>query len=343
MVSPRVTRLNMNKNSKIFITLVIAMVVVGTAYFLGTRKNNTPAPTQNADQTANWKTYSNLEEKYSFKYPSTWVPDEKYSRPGYFHDIAWEQSFDVYIVSNVDTYEAWVNGRETSKIKEPQNIQVDNLPALKIVGQGVLQGGTDFYNIDTVVKYNGKVLNLGGSLLSHSTDKIEKFNSLYDQILSTFKFTDQIGNYNNDMNDQNNLNILVTNFYKALELQDGKLLFSYFTPPSTDKEKTDFNWLTGADLAGTPIYRAFFRQKISSPKINSTQGINSVFTVKVSDQLLGIPSAGSETVAYTPKPRNVVLTIIKSGDKWLVDKFTDPSNTSNTGNAGSPKYNGFGQ
>jgi hypothetical protein len=171
----------------------------------------------------------------------------------------------------------------------------------------------------------------------------EKALKLFDQILSTFKFTDQIGNYNNNMNDQNNLNSLVTNFYKALELQDGKLLFRYFTPPSTDKEKTDFDWLTGADLVGTPTYRAFFRQKISSPKINSTQGINNVFTVKVSDQLTGIPSAGSETTVYTPKTRNVVLTIIKFGDKWMVDKFTDPSNPTNSGNAGSTKYNGFGQ
>lgn len=140
------------------------------------------------------------------------------------------------------------------------------------------------------------------------------------------------------------VNNLVINFYSALESQDGKLLFSYFTPPITSQEKEGFTWLTGADLAGTPVYRAFFRQKISSPKIGDTQKIDyATYVVKVSDQLLGIPSAGSETVVYTPQTRNVVLTITKSGEKWMIDKFTDPLNTSNTGNAGSPKYNGFGQ
>ncbi len=46
------------------------MVVVGTAYFLGTHKNNTPAPTQTTDQTANWKTYTNNDFGISFLYPA---------------------------------------------------------------------------------------------------------------------------------------------------------------------------------------------------------------------------------------------------------------------------------
>lgn len=144
--------------------------------------------------------------------------------------------------------------------------------------------------------------------------------------------------------DQDKVNNLVKNFYSALESRDGKLLFSYFTPPTTPEEIKNFTWLTGADLAVNPMYRVFFRQRISNPKLTSTQMVDpSTFVIKVSDQVIGIPSAGGESAVYTPRERNVVLTIIKSGDKWLVDKFTDPSNTLPGNASDTPKYSGFAQ
>lgn len=143
--------------------------------------------------------------------------------------------------------------------------------------------------------------------------------------------------------DQIVVNKLVNNFYTALELQDGKLLFSYFTEPSTPEEKKDFIWLTGADLTGSPVYRAFFREKISNPKINKiTEVDDSTFSVNVSDELTILPSAGSENATYTPQPRQVVFTVIKSSDKWMVDKFTDPSKTAAL-NTSTTKYSGFNQ
>lgn len=146
-----------------------------------------------------------------------------------------------------------------------------------------------------------------------------------------------------ESSDQIVVNKLVNNFYTALELQDGKLLFSYFTEPTTSEEKKDFIWLTGADLTGNPVYRAFFREKISNPKINKTTKIDdSTFSINVSDELTILPSAGSENTVYTPQPRQVVFTVIKSSDKWLVDKFTDPSKTT-TLNTSTTKYSGFNQ
>lgn len=196
---------------------------------------------------------------------------------------------------------------------------------------------TTLYASDGIVIKNKKRYSV--SLSSFNQKLLESKQTMFDQILSTFKFIDQTINP-----DQDAVNNVVKNFYNALESQDGKVLFSYFTQPATSQEKESFNWLTGADIAGTPIYRAFFRQKISDPKIVDTQKINdTTFLVKISDQLVGIPSAGGETKLYTPQPRNVLITMIKSGNTWLVDKYTDPSNTSNSGNAGAPKYNGFGQ
>ena len=135
---------------------------------------------------------------------------------------------------------------------------------------------------------------------------------------------------------------LANNFYKALETQDGKLLFSYFTPPLTSEEKKDFTWLTGADLVGEPIYRAFFRQKISNPKINDViKYTDTAILIIMTDQQREVPSAGNETGVISPQKRTTHFRVIKSDDKWLVDKFTEPLH--NTGNAITQKYSGFGQ
>ncbi|KKS30679.1 MAG: hypothetical protein UU93_C0033G0008 [Candidatus Amesbacteria bacterium GW2011_GWA2_42_12] len=66
------------------------------------------------------------------------------------------------------------------------------------------------------------------------------------------------------------------------------------------------------------------------------------FVVKITDQLLVLPSAGSEKTVFSPRLRNVVLTVTKVDDKWLVDKFTDPSKTTAL-NTSTTKYSGFGQ
>lgn len=144
--------------------------------------------------------------------------------------------------------------------------------------------------------------------------------------------------------DQEAINNLVKNFYSALELQDGKLLFSFLTPPLTPQEKEGFNWLTGADLGTDSFYRVFLRVKISSPRIDDIQKVNdTTFVVRITDQIQGYSNAQNAGWS-SPQPRyNVLLTVIKSGDTWLVDKFTDTLNTASTGNAGTPKYNGFGQ
>ncbi|MDO8610493.1 MAG: hypothetical protein Q7R95_08155 [bacterium] len=359
--------------------VVIALVIFFGLVFYSVNQNNlkkqnetkllsitpTVVTTQQKMETdtSNWKTYFNNILKFSFKYPGDWIltdfPDQqeaslRFESSDYQLDSKFKPTKDAHVGpllfgAKLDMYTSNKN-RDVLKDYYPKedttgsSIKVLDRKEVIIDGQKGIRVETQWGQVKGFV--SSAVTSLGRTYyfnIQYAQDKRDYFLKIFDEMLSTFKFTDQIGNYNNDMNDQNNLNSLVTSFYKALELQDGKLLFSYFTPPSTDKEKTDFNWLTGADLAGTPIYRVFFRQKISSPKINRTQGINNVFTVMVSDQLTNIPSTGSETTVYTPKTRNIVFTIIKSSDKWLVDKFTDPSSSTNSGNAGSPKYNGFGQ
>ena len=139
--------------------------------------------------------------------------------------------------------------------------------------------------------------------------------------------------------DQDPFKNLVNNFYSALESQKGELLFSYLTPPLTAQEKVGFNWLTGADLGQDAFYRVFLRARISNPRIDDTQKINdNTVVVRVTDQTSGYSNA--RNIGWSsPKPRyDMLLTIIKSEDKWMVDKFTDTS-----AKTGTEKYSGFGQ
>lgn len=128
-------------------------------------------------------------------------------------------------------------------------------------------------------------------------------------------------------------------FYSALELQDGKLVFSYFTPPTTPEEKNGFNWLTGADLAEKPFYRAFLRIKISYPVVNDIQKVNdTTFIIAITDQLQTYSNAGEQVGWGSVQKRDVKLMVIKVGNDWLVDRFTHPST-----NPGTEKYSGFDQ
>lgn len=139
--------------------------------------------------------------------------------------------------------------------------------------------------------------------------------------------------------DQDPVKNLVNNFYTALESQNGELLFSYLTPPSTSQEKVGLNWLTGTDLGQDAFYRVFLRARISNPRIDDSQKVNDdTVVVRVTDQVSWYSNA--QNIGWSsPKPRyDVLLTLIKSEGKWLVDKFTDTSEK-----IGTEKYSGFGQ
>ena len=147
------------------------------------------------------------------------------------------------------------------------------------------------------------------------------------------------------ISDQDAVKGLVNNFYTALTNQDGKTLFSYMTPPSTTQETANFSWLTGADLGANSFYRVFLRGKILNPVINDTQKVdNTTYVVKVTDQIQTYSNAGTTAGTWSnPQPRNnIIVTVVSLNGKWFIDKFTQ-SSTTISGNAGTPKYNGFGQ
>ncbi len=335
-------------NKKLLIILALVLLVGGTYFLYGTQKPKSVVDTSNVQvssgPTAEMKTYTNSEYGFSVQYPARFSSFQINDKKGdeYYKTVESltsnnKETISISVITNVDIYEnnsvVMVATREVmdAGYKYTVSPTTINSYSAAITNMDEVVTKDNIYSKTTTITIKHPKLNIYVILIVPSdVSKVE-----FEEVLSSFKFTEN--------SDPILVNNLVNNFYTALESRDGKLLFSYFTPPTTPEEIKSLTWLTGADLAGDPLYRAFFRQKISSPKINEIIKVNdTTFSIKVSDQILFLPSAGSENTVYTPQPRKVIFTVIKSGDKWLVDKFTDPTNTK-AGNAGSPKYNGFWQ
>lgn len=294
------------------------------------------------ESNSGYKTYKNSDYSFQINYPSRFDVTNNDKREPYYDTVAVlvgktsvNESFTLRVIHDVDIY----------KNEKPENVE-----KMELKDSG-LKFGTDTTKIgsysaaitviDIIVSKNVRSTVL---TIAHPTKNLFVVIDInadlarveFEDIVSSFRFTDN--------SEQVVIDNLVRDFYSALNKQDGKLLFGYFTQPETSQEKADFAWLTGADLKEDAFYRVFLRQGISNPKINEVKRVNdTTFTVKITDQLLGTPSAGNEEGVRSPITRNVILTATKLENKWLADKFTNPSNTTNTGNAASSKYNGFGQ
>lgn len=133
---------------------------------------------------------------------------------------------------------------------------------------------------------------------------------------------------------------VIQEFYGVLENQNGELLMNYFTSPETSVERDSYNWLTGADLPEeSRFYRIFLRVKISNPSIEEVKKIEEgKFQVNVKDELQSYSNVTAEW--GSPNTRNIRFVIVRTGDKWLVDKYIweDPAKIYRT-----EKYSGFGQ
>src|SRR3989344_3439634 len=85
--------------SKLFLLLAISAVGLlsaGVGYYAALQQKNiayvlpsaAPQVVSTPDQTANWKTYTNKEVDFSFKYPSSWKENPKQpTGSGFFQEI----------------------------------------------------------------------------------------------------------------------------------------------------------------------------------------------------------------------------------------------------------------
>lgn len=176
-----------------------------------------PSPT---DETADWKMYTDELKRYQIQVPSSWnllareATNDSPMRVSFNKQLSVEEEKDqLYVILAIDVttteenikynletstsnqaqFKEWLakppsNGADEREFKIG-NVKVNNKDAVQLVNRP-LSGdpiGT-FYNVVTWVHKDG--INYKISLLSRNKEVSQKQSSIYNQILSTFKFTD---------------------------------------------------------------------------------------------------------------------------------------------------------
>jgi len=179
----------------------------------------TPTPTPTVeDKTKDWKTYTNETLGYTIKIPQDWVIDE---HKGVFIGLAGEATFtpsseieetqgegaDVFrtkvailamttekVRYNLNTkqqFDEWlvkdVSSGEGERLFKIGNIKVGGFDTVRFVSRALPGDPAEsYYGIITWLRRNGT--NYYMELYSINETSASKFTSIYNQILSTFKF-----------------------------------------------------------------------------------------------------------------------------------------------------------
>ena len=210
------------------IIIVLVAIVASGVYFLGTKNilklptsfslpTISPSPTPTPDPTANWKTYTYYAYGYSVKYPSDWkvIEAKPSNTPNWPYDISqenqlqkvnfleekidktWPGSFVISVnktPENFDT-ERWASNYFVPLIADPTTnlakpkgkISVDNNIAYRF---SVFQFDSDRTEIGLVKNGNIYMFTFTDDVPIENDPNIEKHKEIYNQILSTFKFTE---------------------------------------------------------------------------------------------------------------------------------------------------------
>jgi len=204
----------MKNNQKVFTSIVIIIVVSIAGYFALTKKSNNvntaePLPFVSAQtDTSNWKTYTNTQYRFEFKYPETWMlgessfgeenlhvavdpkvdPQEvmfkadlyKIDVPAGLISIYVEQCTTqaCYHVSGYDSFEKVNIGGNSIEARKYESSNEKNSPNPAYLGT---------HSITYYVDYGKN--NEYRATITYVSDMSDKYLNEFNQILSTFKFT----------------------------------------------------------------------------------------------------------------------------------------------------------
>ena len=249
------------KGSFLLILGVVVILVLGTGGYLLTMNKNqnpnkyisqpTPTSTQPtpSNETANWKTYTEILSDYSIKYPPTFKPGSttyvllfnnlesnfisytefidnstlKYFQAGQFTLPYQQPSISVLkangknLQQSFDYFKQTVQNNQTS-IEDTQNIEFKGLDAISFKAKvNVRRNPNQLFLTNIFTVQNDKIY-----IFSYAPDADGKVQKVFDQILSTINFVKP-----SDVNTPENV---VLNFYK-LYLIGANGRYSYRTSP----------------------------------------------------------------------------------------------------------------
>ena len=147
-----------------------------------------PTPTPTSDLTANWKIYTNADIGFSIKYPESWVV-----KPSQAPRLA---SFDTGMASGVTdpkTREFFIayNNNISDLTKWLSDNQTGTIISSKTIGGNqfsVINGGAMFLSREYAIEIRTNNY-IRFVLEPVENGKENEFDNLFNQILSTFKFT----------------------------------------------------------------------------------------------------------------------------------------------------------
>lgn len=163
----------------VIILVLVVLVVIGyfsyKNYWPKLQILSTPTPIPTVDPTANWKTYTSAKYKYSFKYPPNWIMDPDKQMPDEIVNISKDlNSLSIYAGL---AFTKAPEGKARSKRRE---IKIARIDAVGEYYDGLYE------LISFTEKKTVNTISLRYAMGSYSED----FENRFDQILSTFKFTE---------------------------------------------------------------------------------------------------------------------------------------------------------
>lgn len=217
----------------IIVLCVVLLTIIGAGgYMLGTRKNQTvvqnqqisgspsatqssPTPTSTPDETANWKTYVDSDNKFSVKYPPNLIvvggafykkDDFERAKPAgpAADDFLENYLARITVTTYTSRFEAYYNALENSIVKGYSDTI---LKKYVIDGYKAIEYGYDKQKKEEDIKEQeealrsgasvtmiyfekGLMINRKGTIIEISTlSYYGDFKNTFDQILSTFQFT----------------------------------------------------------------------------------------------------------------------------------------------------------
>lgn len=185
----------------------VMAIAVGGYFWWTTQKPKTAVSTpdskpkeasSSADETANWKTYENTKYKFGFEYPPDFAINQKLENSIEITAKDIESSFPptiIVVVHQKTTQQSlanWVNNHAPSSNYET----VASQQAMKVDGHDLvylqLSQRGDFTAHEVFIENDlSTIIEIGTSIKPGVNDLNGRLKSVFDQILSTFKFIDQ--------------------------------------------------------------------------------------------------------------------------------------------------------
>lgn len=147
----------------------------------------TLGPTATPDVTADWKTYTDPKGKYSFKYPTDWTVSKDV---GLLNDPTMKFILDLQAKDTTLSAQDWANANVCTKFATPTDQNGCTTYVFGPINNSIQFTFLAHYGAMHTVFKNGNTIFDVTVNAREPNPNFEDIKGVYDQILSTFKFTD---------------------------------------------------------------------------------------------------------------------------------------------------------